>query len=332
MKKQLFIFLVLLFAPLYSHAASYSISPLIIDLDLEKRDIVRKEITITNHDGRQIRVYPSVNEVNLDDDGTIESFVEPSMVDDRASSITSWIQISRGRVVIPPGESVTVPVTFKIHPEAKAGNYHAIIGFGSGSNQPEAQQKAMAGVAPVTAVTINIDKVQNQFLRLEKFTVERLVTNNSEGSISYVLHNPGSDPVVPAGEIIFYDNNGTEVFSQPVNSAQETVEPGDELAIVDEAPKDLKMGKYKAFLSVEYGEHLTASVHDTAFFYVLPLTQVLIIFGVIMILSIAIALYVHRRYDVAEEYEDAMMADVPLYIRTDRSQGKDHDIDLSKKE
>jgi hypothetical protein len=311
-------------------AAQYSVSPLIIDLELEKRDIVTKDVTITNKDANQIRVFASVNEVSLDENGAIKEFVQPSMVDDRSSSVTSWIQVTRKRIEIPPGESVTIPVTFKVHPDVQSGEYHAVIGFAEGSNQPEAVSKVMNGVAPVVAVRIGVDKVQNQFLRLERFSVKRFVTERTENEILYALQNPGDDPVTPAGEIIIYDNNGTEVASVPVNPDKLTAEPSKSIEITAGMPEELGVGKYKAFLSVEYGEHLTATVHDTAFFYVMPLRQLLIFFAVALVGALLVALFVHRRFLRTEEYDDEMLADVPLYIRTDRSESKDHDIDLSK--
>ncbi len=315
---------------LFVNAATYSVSPLIIDLNLEKRDLITKEITITNMDGRQVRIFPSVNEVNLDENGAIQSFVQPSMEEDRSTAVTSWIQVPRRRIEILPGESATVPVTIKVHPDVKAGEYHALIGFGDGSNQPQAHAKVMNGTAPVTVVRISVDEVQNQFLRLSSFNVKRFVSDNPTDTITYSLDNPGADPVVPGGEIIFYDNNGNEVASTPVNPESLTVEPGKVIEVKGSVPEELGLGKYKAFLSVEFGEHLTASVHDTAFFYVMPLKQLLMIFGAVLALALIIALYVHRRYAGVEEYDDHIV-DVPMFIRSERSEGKDHDIDLSKK-
>lgn len=319
-------------SPMYAVAAEYSLSPLIIDLELEKRDIVYRDITITNQSNKQVRIFPSVNEVNLDEDGSIESFVEPSMVDDRTSAVTSWIQVPRKRIEIAPGESATVPVTFKVHPEVQAGEYHAIIGFGTGSNQPQAHAQVMAGIAPVVAVRVGVEKVQNEFLRLERFLIERFVTDGSEGSIQYNLHNPGEDPVTPGGEIILYDNRGNEVGSVPVNPEGLTVSAGETVTVTSDVPDDLSIGKYKAFLSVEFGKNLTASVHDTTFFYVVPLRQLLMIFVAVLVVAIIIGLLVHWRYRVDEEEEyEAAITDIPLYLRTERSAAKDHDLDLSQK-
>lgn len=330
----LVLFTSLLFLSTHSfvEASTYSVSPPLIDLELEKRDIIYKEVTITNKDQRQLRIFPSVNEVSLDEDGGIQSFVPPSMQENKAAAVTSWIQVPRKRIEIPPGESRTVPVTFKVHPEVEPGEYHAIIGFGEGSNQPQAHAKVMEGTAPATIVSISVDKVQNQFLRLERFTVDRFVTGEGKGEITYELNNPGSDRVVPGGEIIIYDNNGNEVSSVDVNPEGVTLNGGETKTFTAPAPFDLSVGKYKAFLSVEYGEHLTASIHDTAFFYILPLEQLVAFFLATMVVAIVIALYVHRRYDSIDEYNDGLVTEVPLYLRADRSESKEHDIDLTKKE
>jgi hypothetical protein len=316
--------------PFFAQAANYSISPLVIDKEMEKRDIVIETITLTNNDSRVIRIYPTVNEIAVDEGGAIKTFVEPSMTADKTSAVTTWLEISRARLELQPGEKKEIPLTIRINPDVAAGEYHAFVGFAEGSNRAEAEAKVYAGTAQGTVVRIGVDKVQNQFLRLGRFSVEKFVKQASEGNITYVLDNPGEDPVVPKGEIIFYDNNGNEVSSVPVNPDNVVIEGKKRMDFTSLVPEDLRMGKYKAFLSVEYGDTQAASVHDTAFFYVLPLWNVLIIFIVVLILALILAFYVHRKYDLGGEEVDA--DDVALFIREGRSESKEHDIDLSKKQ
>ncbi len=246
--------------------ANYTVAPLIIDLDLEKRDILTKTITITNNENRVIRLYPTVNEITVDDGGTLMDFVEPSMIDDKASSITSWLEIGRGRIELAPGESHEIDLVIKLHPETGAGEYHAMVSFPDGSNRPTAEAKVRAGQVPSTIVRIGVEQEQNQFLRLVRFSVERFIKAATEGDIAYVLHNPWKTPVVPTGEVIIYDTSGTEVASIDLNEEGTAIDPDTESSFVSKIPEGLGMGKYKAFLSVEYGEHQKASVHDTAFF------------------------------------------------------------------
>ena len=310
-------------------AASYSVSPLVIDRELEKRDSITETITLKNNSEQLIRVYPTVNEVSKEEGSSVQRFLEPSMVIDRASSITTWIEIGRGRIELKPQESKEVTLTIRVNPEVEAGEYHAFIGFPEGSNRPEAEKVVYTGSAPGTILRIGVDKVQNEFLRLTSFKTERFVKTASEGEILIALTNSGDSPVVPAGEVIFYDKRGNEVGAVPVNEQKVSIAQGTEARLALFIPNTLSMGKYKAFLSLEYGDTIKTSINDTAFFYVMPIKQLLFIFLVIAVLTSLMALYVHKRYN--GEVHDDSVNDVGLYVRSTKSEPKDHDIDLSKK-
>lgn len=319
----------LVFLPGIVLGANYTVSPLIIDLDLEKRDILTETITLTNNDSRVVRIYPTVNEITLGDTGAVQEFVEPSMIEDAKGSITSWLEISRARIELAPGESREIELSIKMHPETTAGEYHAMVSFPEGSNRPTAEAKVQTSQVPSTIVRIGVEQEQNQFLRLVRFSVERFIKATTEGQIAYVLHNPGDASVIPGGEVIIYDNNGAEVTAIPLNEEGSVLEPNAETQFDSQIPDGLKMGKYKAFLSVEYGDHQKASVHDTAFFYVLPIKMIIIIFIVVLSISVLVALYVHKRYDMDDE-DDGSGDRVAVYLRKGVSEGKDHDIDLKK--
>jgi hypothetical protein len=318
----------MVFVPMFAFA-SYSVAPLVVDHELEKRDMVTETITITNNGTSLLRLYPTVNEISVDEGGKVQTFVEPAMVEDRTTSITSWIEISRARIELAPGESKELELSIKVNPDVASGEYHAFVGFPEGSNRPEAEKRVYEGSAPGTVVRIGVDKVQNQFLRLDRFSVEKFVKSATDGLMSYVLNNPGEDPVIPRGEIIIYDNNGIEVTTVPINPEGAVINGKAQMDFSAFVPSNIPMGKYKAFLSVEYGEHQTASVHDTAFFYVLPIWNLIIIFAIVLAIALAIALYVHRKYDLAGEVSEA--DSVAMYIRQGTSEGKEHDIDLTQK-
>lgn len=310
-----------------AQASEYLVTPLALNLDVNKRDIVEQTVTLINNDTRMVRLYAAVNEVSVDGSGIVQGFQSPSQVD-RTSTPTAWFEISRQRIELAPGERREIPFTIRMNPNTEPGEYSVFLGFAEGSNAPTAQAKVAAGKAPGTLVSLTVDKEQNAFLRLEKFIVDRFVTKEEGGGMSFILSNPGRVDVLPKGEVIFYDNSGDEVAALPVNPEDITVDAQGQGAYTMNVPEGLGIGKYKAFLSVEYGEFLTASVHDTAFFYILPLKQLIALFIILMIFAIFIALYVHKRFDTV--VEGAEYDSVPLHIRENRSTDKDHDIDLKK--
>jgi len=306
---------------------AYTITPLVIDIPIEARDIITKEITITNTGDQQISLYPTVNNISLAEGGTIQEFLSP-VQSDRTASLAAWIEISRLGIDINPGESKTIPVTFRIHPSPVPGTYHAFIGFGNGHNRTEVEKLLKLGQVPGTVITATIAEKRNEFMKLSKFIVSRIVTRNDNQAAVYTFTNPGDEPVIPKGEIILYDPTGKEVGAIPVNEEGAVVPPGGERSFTAQVPADGLFGKYKAFLSVEYGTTQRALVNDTSFFYVFPLNVMLSILGVLIIAAGGTAWYVHQRY-LDEDLDDS--EHLTVHIRDSKSEAKDHDVDLKKK-
>ncbi len=315
--------------PFISYAGiSYSIAPLVIDIEAEARDILTHEFTLTNNGGQPVTVYPTVNNISIDDGGTADNFV-PSVQSDRTGSLASWIEISRRGINLPAGETKMVTMTLRVHPNPAPGEYHARIGFGSGRNQNIAEQQVASGRAPSSIVTVTIGKDTNEYLKLSRFIIDRFVTTAVNKGATYIINNPGDEILIPTGEIIFYDSKGAEVAALPVNETGEQILPGEEKEFNVDVPTGGLFGKYKAFLSVEYGSGQIASVQDTTFFYVFPIKTILIILGVLMVFVAVVAMYVHRRY-----LDDTPLTDsdtLPFHIKDTFSDSLDHDIDLKQK-
>ncbi len=311
--------------------SAYSVSPLLIDRETEGRDIIKQTITLSNPSNSPARIYASVHEVALDEGGTIKEFIPPSEVDNK-TAITSWIEITRGRIVLEPGEVREIPVTIRMNPNAAPGQYHGLIGFGTGSNRTDAEARVLAGTAPATIVRLSLNEKRTEFLRLKNFIINRFVTDDTDGAISYEIENPGESPVTPTGEIIFYDNRGNEVGATAVNPEGVVVEAGKSAAFTSSVPDNQSLGRYKAFLSVEYGKKQLASVHDTAFFYMIPFKQLIMLFGLFLLLAVLLTWWLHRRMYRAHGIAHPDHEVVPMYIRSGSDAPKfDHDIDLKKK-
>lgn len=313
----------------YVYAESqYQVSPLVIDTKVEARDIIKKAITLTNDGSQPVTVYPTVNNISLSDGGTIEEFLAP-VVSDRSRSLASWVEISRLGIDLRPGDTKTVDLTLRINPDAVPGSYHAFIGFGNGGNRDEAERQVKNGQAPGTVVTVTIEEKKNEFLKLSKFIVDRFVTATNNQAAVYTFKNPGDSPLVPKGEIIFYDNTGEEVGAIEVNKDNLSIPPGGEHVFAEPVPTDGLFGKYKAFLSVEYGTSQKASVQDTSFFYVFPLKGIIVTLIVLIIIVGVLSWYFHKRY-FDEDIDDSER--LVVHVRETQSEAKEHDVIIKKPE
>ncbi|MEN9920931.1 MAG: hypothetical protein RL538_824, partial [Candidatus Parcubacteria bacterium] len=286
-------------------------------------------ITVTNNTGSKQIVYATVNEVAVDEGGKIMEFVSPAM-SDRTDTVTSWVEITRGRLEFEPGETKTVPLTIRVHPQAKPGNYHVFIGFGQASKRHVAESAAMSGNVEGTIVKVAIDEKTSEILRISSFLVDRFVFSESNRTIEIELENTGQNDAVPQGEIIFYNSRGEEVGSLPVAGDGLVVPPGEKKMMTATVPFHESLGRYKANLVLRYGADQKAAVFDTTQFFMVPLPVLIAVLIIIVLFSLGVT-YLLRRAFYDELHEDDDGNTLPLYVRNDREHDtKDHDIDLKK--
>jgi hypothetical protein len=310
-------------------ASNISVQPLLLDLDVKGRDVVTNDITLTNETATKISVYATVNEISIGGSGEISEFVSPVMTD-RTDTITSWVEITRGRIEFEPGETKTVPLTIRMHPYAKPGEYHAFIGFVPETKRPNAEALALSGKAEGLVLKVALKESSNDLLRISAFLVDRFVVKSSQRTIDVELENRGEKDSVPKGEIIFYNSRGEEVAFAAVNEAGVAVPAGEVKIFTTPIPFQDKLGRFKANVTMRYGSDAENSIFDTVQFFMMPLYLVIIIFFSIVVLSLLLT-YLIRGAFRDELHGDDDGKDVPLYVRDDREHvTKDHDIHVKK--
>jgi hypothetical protein len=300
-----------------------------MDLELQARDVVTKDVTIKSQAPHKIYVYVTVNEIAVDDSGDIREFISPVM-DVRESAITSWIEISRGRIELEPGEEKTVPLTVRVHPYAEPGEYHSFIGMSVESNRPLAEAKTLRGDSDGVILKVNLADKSSDALRIVSFLVDRFVITDSKRVAELTLKNEGTKSTIPNGEIIFYNSRGEEVASTPINQSGETIESGASKLFEIGIPFNNRLGRFKANATVRYGADGKQSVFDTVQFYMIPY-KLLILFAIGILLFSLFVTYLLRRVFYDELHSEDSEGDIPLYVRNDRDHTEhEHDIHISK--
>lgn len=321
--------LLLLFVPAQLFASDLSVRPFLLDVTMVPRESTTETIVIrNNYTDRKATVYATVNEITVGTDGDIQEFMTPVMTD-RTNTPTSWIEISRGRTVIPPGESAEVPLKISTHPFAAPGEYHVFVGFVSASKRSAAEQTALAGNAPGVIVKITVADERTDAMRITSMQVDRIVSRDDDRKVEITVQNAGDIESAPQGELIFYDSRGREVMAVPVNEVGESIAPNTEKTFITDIPFSDDLGRYKANVNLLYGENQRANLYDTTSFFMLPLHYLLLLIGFFTTLIIVLLLLMRAR---KEEYVSSEEGDeVSVYIRDGHDANpQDHDIDLSK--
>ncbi len=316
-------------APQLVIAQAITIQPLIIDVNLSQRESVVETIRLTNQSSSKQVIFATVNEIALSEDGAIKEFVTPVMTD-RTNTVTSWLEITRGRIELAPGEIKEVSLTVQPHPQAMMGDYHVFIGFVSASKRHEAEAVALRGAADGVILRVGIKDMRTEGLRISRFLVDRFVTDPTKNSYELTLENVGDLPQQPSGEIIFYDTRGREVGSVALPTT-ESLAPGESVTLSDTLPLEATLGRVKANVAVQYGTRQAASVSDTTFFYLMPWYVLLSIFLGILLLVTTVTLLIRRALGRTVMDDDDTLQDVALYVRNGHDAiPLDHDIDLKK--
>ena len=315
--------------PLPVSAADLSIRPFLIDVTMVPRESTSETILIENtFSDRNATVYATVNEITVGTDGAIKDFVTPVMTD-RTNTVTSWIEISRGRTVIPPNESAEIPLKISTHPFAEPGEYHVFIGFVSASKRYIAEETALRGDAEGVIVKITVADERTDAMRITSMQVDRIVSREDERKVEITIENSGDIESAPSGELVFYDGRGREVIAVPVNETGESISPNSEKTFTAIIPFSDDIGRFKANVNLLYGENQRASLYDTTSFFMLPLHYLLMLIGFFTVLIIILVLIMRSRRSDYVSTEDG--DEVSMYVRDGHvANPQDHDIDLSK--
>jgi hypothetical protein len=309
-----------------AHAQEVSVSPFILDYKAEARTIEHATLTLTNASGGRVDVYPTVNNISVGENGGIDEFISPSM-SDRTSSLSSWLEISRRTIELEAGQTTTIDLTLKVNPTPTPGTYHALVSFPTGSNRDEAEAKVRAGSAKGVIVNVTIEDTSNELMSLSRFSIERFITSPENSGASYLVENTGDTDMKPSGDIIIYNRRGEEVASIPVNPENVTVRPGESRTFTAPVPVEGLIGKYKAYLTLQYGNTQRAQLQDADFFYAVPWKKLIALFGGLLLVALALSLLIHRRFATA--YADDDDTDyIPLHVRDGKSDALHHDIDM----
>jgi hypothetical protein len=274
-----------------------TVSPAVINLEGLARDIVQREITVTNGTQSTLHLYPTVR--NVDPEGGVTEFTQLHAPEtDRTTSLANWIELNRGQIVLGPGESRTVPVTVQVYLNAAPGTYHAVIAFPPGHNRVTAE--AQFATAAQTLVTVKVGEDIREAASLLGFQAFSSFTGKGPITMTYKLENGGNRDVAPEGKILIYDRRGNEVAEVPVNEKSQTIPPDQQVLMSSLWETGFRAGRYKAFLAVDYGAG-GKSIQDTTYFWVIPLPLLVTIFVVLIGGSAYLFNFWHRRYLVRHQ-------------------------------
>jgi hypothetical protein len=168
-------------------------------------------------------------------------------------SIAATAVFSPTQVVVRPGQSVSVGVTFTVPPET---TLRAVVAMFRG------ESKIPGGLVAMTASlgTLFTFSVSDNFqIESSSVTVTAQSATTNLG-FAQVLTNTGSEPFVAGGKAALLNQSGTLVGK--VSFEEQRLLPGERLLFRAEYPTEVASGNYRVFASFHYEEKVITNSTD----------------------------------------------------------------------
>jgi len=293
----------MLLFPSVVFSADLIASPPVIDKEAKPRDIIKGELTLKNTTNHKISIFPDVRDYTKNTG---------------ASSMTSWIELSRGVVEIGPGQTHAVPYLLHVNYDAAPGYYHAVLWFGTGSFRSEAEAHPERAAEILVNIKVLDDAIER--LQLATFIPDRQIFPSEDTQFTFGLQNTGNRLVSPGGNLRIFDRRGREIAVVPVNTDRALIAPESKELLAAAWTANGQFGRYKAVLDLEYGGQ-GKQITDTTFFWVLPWGKTLSLFTGISVAIVLTAIFLHARAQSGRP----MLEAIPI-----SSKRREEDVDVSE--
>ena len=299
---------VLLFVPVSLYAQertglSLSVTPTLFEMSAVPLQSWSSSVKVINNNPQPITVY--ANAVNFAPQGeTGEGKFIPILEEGQdGTTLVEWIDITSEPVTIEAEQSMAIPFTVAVPQDATPGGHFAAILIGTRplDTDERFQVKTAQIVTSLFFVRVAGDVVEDGKIR--EFRTTEAFVDTPQANFEVRFENEGNVHLQPQGEIVITNMWGKERGLIPINHKTHfgNVLPDSirkfEFSWSGE-PSFNDIGRYKAVLTLAYGDEERKFVTRSLYFYVIPFKALAVVLGsliaFILFVSWGIKAYVRR--------------------------------------
>jgi len=278
-----------------------SVSPTLFDITADKGQVWKSELRIINSNPYDLVVYPQVVNFNSSGESGQPRFEEIISLETAGQTFGEWITISDGPIVVPEQQATTIPFSVIVPNDAAPGGHYAAILIGT--RPPSTNGAEGAGVQTSQFVTallfLRVDGDINESARIRNFTTNQNIYQTPDVDLSLRFENIGNVHVQPQGTITITNMWGEVRGVIPVNQRTQFGK------VLRDSVREFSfnwkgnlsffdVGRYKAELTLAYGDEKKQFVSSQTYFWVIPITSILLVIGSISLFVLLLVLAVRR--------------------------------------
>jgi hypothetical protein len=281
-----------------------------VELNAQPGDTFERSMQLYDDSGQGAVVYPSI--YNFKEDPAREGIALVVTDPNEFKADREWVKVPSDAITLPK-EGTLVPFSYKIEVPADADPGTHLLSIVFSTKPPEAGSNG-------TSVSIGTNVVTNIFLKIAGATVDSIEADfavgrytNTDESASLIerqktfqrktfffkppvdflisVHNTGNTHQKPDGNIrVTNDFFGKTYEKITVNSGRKIVLPGGTRGVeVDSFGKGIMLGKYRAKLTLIYGNPLREYTKEVDF-WIVPVVEIAIGLGILILIIVLIHL------------------------------------------
>lgn len=272
------------------NSLSLSVTPPLFQINVTPGETWRSGVKVVNNNDYPVTVWAEAvrfEPVGEDGHGRFQPVIDGELDE---SVMASWVSLVPGPYVIQPEQSFNVPFTLNVPETAAPGGHSAAILIGTRPPQREADGQVVVSTSQVVTslffARVAGDVVEKGSIR--EFSVTKLFHATPEATFTLRFENEGNVHLKPEGSISITNMWGKERGFIPINqkTAYGNVLPESirkyeftwtgESSITD-------IGRYKADVTVAYGQEARNFSDYTTYFWVIPVRATLITLGAVLL-------------------------------------------------
>ncbi len=303
---------IFLFFPVLTFAQSgqsLSVTPPLFQLSVNPGDVWQSSVKIVNVNDTELVVFAEV--VNFEPVGEHgQGKFNPILNEtEKTGTLAEWIEVANGPYIIPPQQSKEISFFVDVPDDASPGGHFAAILIGT---QPPRDSKNKLIVQVSQAVTslffVRIEGDVNEAGGIREFKMKDGFVPEPHAEFLLRFENKGNVHLQPRGDIIITNMWGKERGVIPINHLTHfgNVLPNSirEFDFSWKGESSItEIGRYKAIVTLAYGENGIKSTSAITYFWVLPVKGTLITLGLLTLfiwfISWSIKLYIRKMLTLA---------------------------------
>ncbi len=213
MKKIILSVIIALFLQVGTSFASFGVSPLKFEYDLNNFNVIQDKIKIINQSDSPITLYSSTEDFIAGDDSWNPKFIRPEDQVNAGYTLSNWIRVEDRNITLAPRESREINFSIQIPRNAEPGWHYAAIFFA-----PWIAQNAQVAVVQRLWVLVLVNvpgdviiqwEVKNFDIGLKQNETFTPQNNFSQLPITFqtLFKNDGNVHLKPNGKITLLDEN-----------------------------------------------------------------------------------------------------------------------------